>query len=250
MTTVQWIILAVLAVCSYFIGNINFAMIISKIKHKNIKEMGSGNPGTLNMARNFGLKIGLLTLFLDVLKGAIPTLVGYFVFYEKKVMAGSFEYAELSKYVCGFMVVLGHIYPVVYKFKGGKGIASSIGVFLASESVCGWTWFLVVIASLLMAVVFIYFTEFGAMGSFIAITPPAIGGLVRNYVRYYNSDINIGYTIAVSMIILGICLLTWFAHRANIKRMLQGEEHPTSIKSMIRKLKEKKQADKSGENQS
>ena len=250
MTTVQWIVLAVLAICSYFIGNVNFAVIISKIKHKNIKSMGSGNPGTLNMARNFGLKLGLLTLFLDVLKGAVPTLVGYFVFYEKRVMAGCFEYAELSKNVCGFMVVLGHIYPVVYKFKGGKGIASSIGVFLASESVCSWSWALVVIASLIMAAVFIYFTEFGAMGSFIAITPPAVGGLVRNYVRYYNSDIEIGYTVAVAMLILGICLLTWFAHRANIKRMLQGEEHPTSIKNMVQKLKDKKQAEKSKRNQS
>ena len=237
----KWFILAIMAIASYFIGNVNFAVIISKLKRKNIKEMGSGNPGTLNMARNFGIKIGVLTLFLDVLKGAVPTLVGYFVFQSQELQG--FELAELSKYVCGFCVVIGHIYPVCFKFKGGKGIASTVGVFIVAESVCGWQWALVAILAIILAAVFMYVTEFGAMGSFIAITPPAISGAIRSFTRYYHNDIPIAYYIVVNMLILAICLVTWFAHRANIKRMLKGEEHPTSIKSMLKKLHKKKEQD-------
>ena len=68
---------SLLAIGAYLIGNISFAIILSKKKNKDITKMGSGNPGTMNMLRNFGFKTGILTLALDVLKGALPTLVGY-----------------------------------------------------------------------------------------------------------------------------------------------------------------------------
>ena len=71
------LILILLAVGSYLFGNINWALIISKIKKTDIRKMGSGNPGTLNMSRNLGLKAGLLTFFLDIMKGVIPTLVAF-----------------------------------------------------------------------------------------------------------------------------------------------------------------------------
>lgn len=75
MAKYAWL-LAGLVLASYFVGNINFALIISKLKKSDVRKLGSGNPGTLNMSRNFGLKIGLLTLFLDMLKGAIPRWSG------------------------------------------------------------------------------------------------------------------------------------------------------------------------------
>ena len=66
--------LVLLAIASYFVGNVNWAVIISKFKKTDIRTMGSGNPGTLNMSRNFGLKFGLLTFFLDIMKGVVPLL--------------------------------------------------------------------------------------------------------------------------------------------------------------------------------
>ena len=146
--------------------------------------------------------------------------------------------------MCGLCAILGHIYPVVFKFKGGKGIASTIGVFIVCETVSGWGWFAVLIMALVAALLFIYFTEFGAMGSFIAITPPAIGASIRLFLLYGSNDIKletclIAY-IVTNMIILAICFFTWFAHRKNIKRMLEGDEHPTSIKEMVVKMKAKK----------
>lgn len=236
--------LVIFGVVSYFIGNINWAIIISKLKKKDIRQMGSGNPGTLNMSRNLGLGFGLLTFFLDILKGAIPTLVAFFFFKNKQFEYTDFKVYDFAIYLCGACAVLGHIYPIVLKFKGGKGIASTIGVFLVCESVHGFHWAIVAILALVVAGLFIYFTEFGAMGSFIAITPPAISGLIRLFNHYFSFEVGLTHNlyIVTNMLVLSICLLTWFAHRANIKRMLAGEEHPTSIKEMIVKFKSKKKA--------
>ncbi len=238
------VLLTALCIASYFIGNINWALLISRAKKSDIRKLGSGNPGTLNMSRNFGLKIGLLTFFLDVLKGAVCSLVAFFVFNNVYTKAG-FEVNELAIYLCGFSAVLGHIYPIVLKFKGGKGIASTIGVFLVCESVHGWGWAMVSIMAIVAALAFIYFTEFGAMGSFIAITPPAISGSMRLYIFYINGMFsNVILFVFTNMTILAICFFTWFAHRNNIKRMLSGEEHPTSIKEMVVKMKAKKLEEK------
>ncbi len=248
--TIDIILLAVLAVASYMFGNINWAIIISKSKKTDIRKMGSGNPGTLNMSRNLGLKFGLLTFFLDIMKGVLPTLIAYFVFKGKYFGNSEFEINNFAIYLCGCAVVLGHIYPVVFKFKGGKGIASTIGVFIVCESVYGWEWALIVLMALLAALAFIYLTEFGAMGSFIATTPPAIGSSIRLYVAYGQtlSEVCFAFHIVTNMLIFTICLLTWFAHRRNIERMLAGDEHPTSIKEMVVKMKAKKAQTKAQEN--
>lgn len=235
-------IIILIAIFSYLFGNINWAVIISRSKKLDIKKMGSGNPGTLNMSRNLGLKFGLLTFFLDVLKGAIPTLVAYFILKNRFLYNTDFPAFEFAIYLCGLFAVLGHIYPFWMKFKGGKGIATTIGVFIVCESVHGWQWSIIIIMSLVAAVMFMYWTEFGAMGSFIAITPSAVTGSIRLYLAFAETQNNIclAFYIITNMIILLICFFTWFAHRKNIERMLAGEEHPTSIKEMVIKMKAKK----------
>lgn len=237
------LILIIFGVASYFVGNINWALIISKLKKSDIREMGSGNPGTLNMSRNFGLKLGLLTFFLDILKGAIPTLVAYFAMKGRYFYMSNFPVNEFGIYLCGFCAVLGHIYPMLLKFRGGKGIASTIGVFLVTESVHGWEWAVIAIMALVAAGLFIYFTEFGAMGSFIAITPPAVASSIRLFLWFGRDNLVNGIALYVitNMFVFAICLITWFAHRKNIERMLSGDEHPTSIKTMVVKMKMKKQ---------
>ncbi|MBE7087495.1 MAG: glycerol-3-phosphate acyltransferase [Clostridiales bacterium] len=235
-------IMVLLGVGSYLFGNVNWALLISKARKTDIRKLGSGNPGTLNMSRNLGLGFGLLTFFLDVMKGALPTLVAFLVLKDRTFENTTFVVSDLAIYLCGFMAVMGHIYPVFLKFKGGKGIASTIGVFIVCESVHGIVWASVAIMSCLAAVVFIYFTEFGAMGSFIAITPPAISGSIRLFLTYGEIQTVSLFLVLSNMLILLICFFTWFAHRKNIERMLAGEEHPTSIKEMVVKAKAKKQA--------
>lgn len=242
----NYLLLLLFAIASYLFGNINWAIIISKIKRVDIRKMGSGNPGTLNMSRNLGLGAGLLTFFLDILKGAIPTLVVFLFTFDKVFDKTEFIVADIGVFLCGFFAVLGHIYPVFLKFKGGKGIATTIGVFLVCSFIYGWEWGAVAIMALVGAAVFIYFTEFGAMGSFIAITPPAIGATIRLFLTYnYTANMySFALYIITNTLIFAICLFTWFAHRHNIERMLAGEEHPTSIKQMVVKAKLKKAQEK------
>lgn len=243
-------LLFIFAICSYLMGNINWALIISKIKKTDIRKLGSGNPGTLNMSRNLGLKAGLLTFFLDMLKGALPVFVVFFVTRNSFFEGTNFVIADFAVYLCGLCAVLGHIFPVVLKFKGGKGIATTIGVFLVCSSVFGWEWAIVAVMAIVAAAVFIYFTEFGAMGSFIAVTPPAIGNAIRLFITYNETKNSQEFTFYFisTLFIFSICFFTWFAHRKNIERMLAGEEHPTSIKEMVVKAKLKKAQAKNKEN--
>ncbi len=240
------LLLVLLPIGSYLLGNVNWAILISKFNKKDIRDMGSGNPGTLNMSRNFGLKIGLLTFFLDIMKGVIPVLVAYFVFRNMGYFPNTtFEVYHFAIYLCGFCAVIGHIYPVFLKFKGGKGIASTIGVLLSTQGIQGWEWVLVAVMALIAALVFIYLTEFGAMGSFIAITPTAIGASIFLFLNYSSGNYaTIAFYLATNMIIFLILFFTWFAHRKNIERMLAGDEHPTSIKEMVIKMKMKKAQEK------
>ncbi len=239
-STLWWQFL-LLAVFSYFMGNINFAIIISKLKKKDIRTLGSGNPGTLNMSRNFGLKIGLLTLVLDMLKGAIPTFLG-FILYQNCFFEGTaIPVHMISKVACGFCAVLGHIFPVLMKFKGGKGIATTIGVFFVCNPLVG-------LISGVLAIVFILITEIGAMGSFIATTPGAFFTCYYIYKEFMKAQlvagVNLSFqttlTLISSVFVIGIIFLTWYAHRQNIKRMLVGEEHPTNWLQMLKEMKYKK----------
>ena len=93
-------LLFLFGVASYLFGNINWALIISKIKKTDIRKLGSGNPGTLNMSRNLGLKTGLLTFLLDILKGAIPTLVVFFVSAGRFFEGTEFYVADFSVFLC------------------------------------------------------------------------------------------------------------------------------------------------------
>ena len=236
-----WWAILLLAVISYLIGNINFAVIISKIKKQDIRKIGSGNPGTLNMSRNFGLKIGVLNLALDIFKGVIPTLLGFLIFNDKYFYSYDIPAWIFVEVLCGFCAVLGHIFPVFMKFKGGKGVATTIGVFF----VCNWY---VALISGILAIVFIMLTEIGSMGSFVATTPGAFITCYQVYYYYLKSSYlgleNIIIASITNLILVLIIFIVWFAHRKNISRLISGDEHPTNwlqmLKESIIKSKAKK----------
>ena len=229
-----------IAVASYLIGGVNFSIIISKLKKHDIRKEGSGNPGTLNMSRTFGLKTGLLILCLDIMKGLLPTLIARLSFGELTFAGADFKVYYLAEYVAGFSVVVGHIFPVYFKFKGGKGIATTIGVFLATQ------WYIAIIFGV-VAVAFILMTKIGSMGSFLATTPPAIFACISLFNEVDLAGKNpyiLTYYIGVNMLVLGIIVLTWYAHRKNIERLVSGEEHSTDWLQMIKDIKLKKSPEK------
>lgn len=235
----SWWILLLMAIGSYLVGSVNFSIIISKSKGKDIRDMGSGNPGMMNMSRNFGLGTGIAILVLDMLKGIIPTFVGYIAFRGMKFAGTDFYVSDMTKYMCGFFAVLGHIFPFYLRFHGGKGISTTIGVFVVANPVYG-------ITSALAGLAFILITSMGSMGSLIAVTPPAIAAEVQFYINYlYRNNHYVPpqtQTMMVALLasiffVLGICVLTWVAHYRNIERLIQGEEHMTTWSGMIKKIK-------------
>lgn len=232
--TQSWYEFVIIALVCYFVGCFNFARFISKKKDKDITTIGSGNPGTMNMTREFGIKIGVLTFFCDALKGGVPAVICYFI-YRKYVFADSVVLVgDFIRYFCGFWVVVGHIFPVTTHFKGGKGIASTLGLFwfsLACENV--W-WIALGFAFLMLVVLYIYHTEWGSMGSLLGVTGFSIMQSILFVLRYDTMPVD-AYQVCVYALILGINLFAWLAHKQNLKRVLSGEEHHTSLKKLAKK---------------
>lgn len=205
-----------LALGSYFFGNITWARVVSKLNHGDITKYGSGNPGTLNTWRAFGFWSGVITFILDFIKGVIPTLFAYLTF-------GYFGCnPEIAIYVAGASVVLGHIFPIIYKFKGGKGIATSVGVFL----VANWWVALIAFAVMILGMLFVKYASIFTIG--FVLTMSIVEIFMCNPANWVNY-------IFISIILF---LVVW-AHRENIKRLIQGKENKTELLAMIKGLAKK-----------
>lgn len=228
--------LAIAAVVCYFIGCFNFAVVISHIKKKDIRSEGSGNPGTMNMTRTFGLKIGAINFFCDVAKGGLPAVIAWIIFKDYVFEGTTVVVSDFMRYFCGLFVIIGHIFPVTMKFKGGKGIASTMGLFVFAIP-CepnGWWYVFIAIAILVGVLLYITFTEWGSMGSLIGVSGLTIFQMVLFILRYADNLSNV-WTISIFMILLLINFLTWFAHRINIYKLVAGEEHHTAVRKHKKK---------------
>ena len=213
----QYLYYILLGVVSYFIGNVTFARLISKAEHGDITKHASGNPGTLNMWRTFGFWPGIFTFLLDMVKGLVVTLVAYLTFGYLGCNP------EIALYVAGFSVILGHIFPIIYKFKGGKGIATAIGVFL----VANWWVTLIAFVCMIIGMLIIKYASVDTLGFVLALSIVEICLCnPANWVNY--------------IFISGILVLIFYAHRANIKRLFQGKENKTELWAMVTRLGKKK----------
>lgn len=222
-----WFLLA--AVACYFIGCFNFAVLISHFKKKDIRSQGSGNPGTMNMTRTFGLKIGAINFFSDVIKGGLPAVIGWIIF-KGYVFAGTdILVSDFARYFFGVFVIIGHIFPVTMKFKGGKGIASTMGLFVFALPCEQWWYFLIAVVFLTGVLLYIVFTEWGSMGSLLGVAGLTIIQAAL-FVTKYSAELLNPWVIAMLMILLVINLLTWLRHSTNIYKLLAGEEHHTSVR--------------------
>lgn len=228
-----WFLLG--GVISYFIGCFNFAVLISHLKKKDIRDEGSGNPGTMNMTRTFGLKLGAVNFFCDVAKGGVPALIGWLIFknyyFEGTMLVENYQYlvSDFVRYFFGIMVIIGHIFPVTMKFKGGKGIASTMGLFVFSLPCDTWWYIFIVVAMLILVLTYIIFSEMGSMGSLLGVSGLTIFQAVVFVERYSQNIYNV-WVMVTLMLLFAINVLTWAAHHKNIWRLLAGEEHRTSVR--------------------
>lgn len=183
---------------SYLLGAIPFGLLFSRAVGKDVRQEGSGNIGATNVNRVLGKKLGILTLLCDVAKGFFPVfLVSY--------LLPPLEGADLIVALCGLATVLGHMFSVYMGFKGGKGVATALGVFLFFSP-------LAVLFALLLFIAVVYFSGFVSAGSLAASAciPLCLWLL--------------GSSMPVLLVACTIALLIWVKHSSNINRLRCGEE--------------------------
>lgn len=224
----KYLIIIAVAVISYLIGSINFSIILSRIiSGKDIRESGSGNAGATNMLRTHGKKMGVITLLLDVAKGIISVLIAIYI--REKIYNGDILYSARASvhiyfetflaclpYIAGVCVVLGHNFPLYFGFKGGKGVATSLGVVLMLDWKVG-----LIVAVCAVAVMAI--TRYVSLGSILGGAAYIIAQIVKAVVK---GEYNIIQLVCV--VIIGGLLIV--RHHANIKRLLNGTENKLGAK--------------------
>lgn len=203
--------LLLMTVVPYFLGCSNGAILVSKyILRDDVRKYGSGNAGLTNFRRVFGGKLTVLVILADVLKAVFSLLLG--MLGAKLIEMGGYGFMSvvLSKYISGLCCELGHMFPVMFGFKGGKGVLSggTIAIMIS------WKLAVVVWGSFLILVLLTRYVSLGSVST-------GVGYPVMAWVLYHDP------VILVIAIITG-GLLIW-AHRGNIKRLLQGNENKLTL---------------------
>jgi glycerol-3-phosphate acyltransferase PlsY len=183
----------ILSLLAYFLGSLSSAVIISKIfKLPDPRLSGSGNPGTTNILRLSGKKYALMVFLGDFIKGVVPILIGKILINSPQLLG-----------IIGLFAILGHIFPLFFHFKGGKGVATSAGVLMALSPLIG---LLVLLTWLVIAMLFRY----SSLAAIVAaISAPLYGFFVD---RHY------------FFILLIISLVILCKHYVNIKKLMNGTE--------------------------
>ena len=212
------IIYIVMLLIAYVIGSINFSVIFSKkFAGFDVREKGSGNAGSTNMLRSVGKGAAALTLICDILKGVVSIVIAIIVGNIAKNLD-----RELLLQIAGIAVVLGHTFPIFFGFKGGKGVATSLGVLLMSNWQIG-------LICLVFAVVLMALTRMVSLGSCAAAVLFPVLTLFINQHYTVLTDGKSGRVYFIYSVILAIIVL--YNHRSNIKRILSGTENKLSFKN-------------------
>ncbi|MBR2848131.1 MAG: glycerol-3-phosphate 1-O-acyltransferase PlsY [Clostridia bacterium] len=212
------IVLAFLAITilPYLLGSCNFSIIISKmLYHEDIRTFGSGNAGMTNMLRTYGVGAAAATLVTDAAKAVISALLGRLVF------------GVIGAYIAGLACVLGHIYPVFYKFKGGKGVVTAAITILMTN----WKVGLVLIG---MFVILVGFTKYISLGSVMCcLIYPLVLDRMNRIEQFPAPQIVMIFALAITVVIV-------LKHTSNIKRLISGTENKLSFTKKDRKPAEEK----------
>ena len=204
---IVYLYLAIALVVGYLIGNINFARIFSwMFAKKDITTVGSKNPGTMNMLRTRGFGEAFLTLIMEAIKSGGPAIACYFLFEHYFVGFGNLAY-----FLAAFGAILGHCFPVFYKFKGGKGVLTSAGIILVINPIT----LLILLAEFLIA---FGISKMVSLGSIVdAVSYPIVTYIVLR-VTGEPALINTLFAALIGLIVL-------YLHRENIKRIIAGTEY-------------------------
>lgn len=206
------LITAIITVAAaYLIGSINFAVIFSKAFTKtDVRSIGSGNAGTTNVMRTAGFLPGALTFVCDALKGFAAVTLGRLVF--QYIFQGGAEWATpiYGAYACGLACMLGHVFPIFFQFKGGKGVATSVGIYAVCSPIA-------IISGLTVFAISTIASKIVSLSSLIATVV-----VVSLSVVFYDSTAALTPQLIMSLAMGAIVVLK---HTENIKRLLAGTEN-------------------------
>lgn len=217
-----WFILVISIVVCYFIGSINGAVIISTAHGgDDVRKEGSGNAGMTNMIRSRGIVPGLCTFAIDTFKGTFACLIAkmWVLPYIYSALPYELLHPEYSVYYCAIACIIGHVYPVWFGFKGGKGVSTTLGIGL----VCNWQTALVALS--LFIVLFVA-TKIVSVGSLAA----AVSLPILNFFFAVPVADSEYYKLIQVLLITIMSLNIIISHRANIGRLIRGEEKKLTVK--------------------
>lgn len=205
-------------IAAYLIGSINFAVIFAKaFLKKDVREIGSGNAGTTNVMRTAGFLPGALTFLCDALKGFAAVLIGKLVFdYIFTATDASWAHPIYGAYICGFACMMGHVFPIFFQFKGGKGVATSVGIFAICSPIS-------IASGLAVFAISTVTTKIVSLSSLLA----TVVVVVLSIILHDNSALL--WPQAVMIIAMGI--IVFAKHSSNIKRLLNGTENRIGSKN-------------------
>jgi len=199
---------------SYLIGSVSGSMVMGKVKHVDIRTMGSGNAGGTNAFRTMGALFALGVIIIDIEKGYIPTkFITTLTLFNQTTIS-----PDLLAILCGGFAVIGHVFPIYYGFKGGKGGGAGIGLVLATHPIA-------MVIALLVWILNLTLTGWVGLGTILASISIAVYG-------YFVPSENVYFlhtAIAIAVFII-------FTHRSNIKRMIKGNENQFEKAMIFRKL--------------
>ncbi|TXI26840.1 MAG: glycerol-3-phosphate 1-O-acyltransferase PlsY [Ottowia sp.] len=194
----------VATLAAYLIGSLSFAVIVSRAMGlSDPRTYGSGNPGATNVLRSGSKPAAIVTLLLDAAKGWLPVML-------VKWFGPAWDLSEGTQALAGLAAFLGHLYPVFFAFKGGKGVATAVGVLLAFEP-------LLALATLVTFAIIVFFSRYVSLASMVAAVFAPAYYLIGDGVAWTASSAK-----TLALIAMGL-LLIW-RHRENIQRLLAGTE--------------------------
>ena len=204
------LVLSISLVLAYFIGSVPFAYVYGKYFRKiDIRQHGSGNVGATNVLRVFGKKAGIVVLLLDILKGYLPVMIAMHFVSPLPVLSEGF--AEALPVLVGIFAILGHTFTVFLSFKGGKGVATSAGVFLALSP-------LTIACALLIFTIVVLITKYVSLGSMVA----AVFLVITHLMIFLRSDSANPYIFYFAIL---LSLFIIYKHKSNITRLIKGTEN-------------------------
>lgn len=227
------VILGIMVV-SYLLGSINFAIIYTKaFKGVDVRDFGSKNAGMTNVSRVAGKKAAALTFICDVAKGAVAVMIGRFL---SVYLIDRFTYTTVENsidplffaYLAGFCCIIGHIYPLFFGFRGGKGVASALGILLFVD----WR---VALLALLVFLIVLAFSRMVSLSSMCAaVSVPILTYLLYDgFAAYTYTFLGMSQHVLVTLCSLLYTIIIIFTHRSNIVRIVHGEEKKIGKKNKV-----------------